>query len=380
MDTYKEMKIVKLLPMTCLSTAFLVLSYAHLILLVASVLSPAETLSQEPMPVAGPSAPTTSASLTTNQFILVTTPNGFVLQFASRGKKKQIPIPREWLVLPEEEKEEEDAFVSSFKYKRQITSFDIGNGQIGLHVSSFDLMTEGSAQAAAGRDVFLTYDGNSSVLGRGNLDLGITKKRVRDGGCFSAEMSHFLLADMNRDGLTDIGVIREEISCDPAAEGGPALYEQRPVRWYVYTPDGWKEDSQNSGNLPVNYSELPLIGIDLGPVDYVAYGLWRSRDPAKWRTRDGQPPRFLPSYRRQLMHHESGKINTSPAPTASVAMSTWDTREDTAVYHPVTVFEPFTGSVNLLSGAEKGTFAQQYVVVDRQSNATLNYEAKFAVR
>lgn len=41
------------------------------------------------------------------------------------------------MIPPEEEKAKEDSYVSSFICEMQVTSFTIGNGKLGLQVSSF---------------------------------------------------------------------------------------------------------------------------------------------------------------------------------------------------------------------------------------------------
>ena len=239
---------------------------------------------------------------------LLTERTRFILQLDLHEGEKKLTIPRAWLVPPDRHVDAD--YVSSVLYSTQVTSFPIGNGKIGLHLSSFDWQKDGSAHATAGRDVFLIYDAKSSTLARGNLHLGITKQTLRDSGCWTAEMAHFLLADVNHDGLTDVGVIKENIFCGPEdSEGirGPQLYEQHPVRWYVYTAQGWKEDAHYSGEFPEKYSELPLVGIVLGTVDFFASMIWESYDPAKWKSSGGKTPRFVPAYRRELMLGHEGK-------------------------------------------------------------------------
>ncbi len=58
----------------------------------------------------------------------------------------------------------------------------------------------------------------------------------------------------------------------------------------------------------------------------------------------------------------------------------WDTTDRTLVYHPANFFVHFNGYVTLPSESPKGTYTEQFVVTDRQANATLNYEAKFEVK
>lgn len=254
-----------------------------------------------------PVAASAQASLATDQFILVATPKRFIVQANSNGRKRQIAVSRAWLIPPAEEKDDGNNFVSSFNYDKRITSFAIGNGKVGLHLSSFALMTEGSARAAAGRDVFLIYDPQSSAIQKGLVDLGVTQARERDGGCFSAQGAHFLLADVNRDGLTDIGLVKEVVECRDVPSGrekymlATPFYSQQPVRWYVFRNGRWHADLAFRGNIPQEATALPLIGMVLSPVDYVAHGLWKSPDPAKWDSRSSEPAPYLPPYRRRLI-------------------------------------------------------------------------------
>ena len=247
-----------------------------------------------------------SVSLNSDQFALIVTDGKFALQFDSRGKKKQISVPREWLVPPEEEREEASSYVSSFNYDRRITAFAMGNGKMGLHLSSFDLLQGGSAQAAAGRDVFLVFDPDASTVQRGLMSLGITKQRVREDGCFSAQTAHFLLADINRDGITDLGVVTERIECLPAAENrdvdrtAQPVYSQDPVQWYVFGHGQWRKNPAHNGVLPQDSAALPLIGMDLSPVDFVGYGYWKSHDPSKWRLRNLESAPYQPPFRSRL--------------------------------------------------------------------------------
>lgn len=226
----------------------------------------------------------------TDQFQLIRRPRGFVLQFVSNRKTRQISVPRDWLVPRDEEQAEEVSYVSSFLYGRQVTSFPIGDGKIGLQVSSFTAQAEGSAHAAAGRDVFLLFDPGSSAVFQGGIERGVTKERVRSMGCFSAKAERYCLADVDGDGLTDIGVVKEELQCVQSKERqdvdlvvGP-FYKEDPVAWYVFRGNGWKIEASLSGKFPEHYVELPLIGIDGSPVDVVGCNLWRTCDRTKWPT------------------------------------------------------------------------------------------------
>ena len=233
-----------------------------------------------------PSAPR-NPPVSTDRFQLIARPRDFALQFVSDGKIKQIAIPRDWLIPPKDEKDEEGTYVTSFHYDKVVSSFPVGNGRMGLHLSSYEIQAEGSAQAAAGRDVFLIFDPKSSVVFRGGIERGVTKQRVRSRGCFEASAEHYFLADVDGDGLTDIGVVKEELQCLERAEApvdtivGP-FYKKYPVVWRVFREDGWKPEPSFLGKFPEHYLELPLIGIDRNPVDFVGCALWRTCDRTKW--------------------------------------------------------------------------------------------------
>lgn len=240
--------------------------------------------------------------ISADRFRLLIDGERFFLQLTSGAKTQPLAIPRDWLIAPEEEKEEEEEelVLSSFRFDHHVTSFPIGNGEIGIQLSSYDMMKEGSMQAAVGRDVFLIYDPTTSKLRPGRMNLGITKERSFGEGCWHARMVHFIVADVNQDGRADIGTINEEIRCPEGRqlwEGDS--YEQHPLHWYLYTADGWKLEEDDSG-WPDSYAELPLIGIEISPVDFVGQILWRSADPFSWKS----PPRYLPTYRKRLIAEE----------------------------------------------------------------------------
>jgi len=168
------------------------------------------------------------------KFKLFRNQHDYSLQY---GKNERLVIPMEWLIPADEVEEDEQCYVSSFHYDEPVTSFKIGDGRIGLHLSSYKIQKEGSAQSAAGRDVFLVFDPERMKLYPGVLKLGVTKSRVRVMGCFSATFHFFVIGDINRDGLIDIGVVKEELRCvwieNMPDISGP-FYEQLPIQWYVY--------------------------------------------------------------------------------------------------------------------------------------------------
>jgi hypothetical protein len=242
--------------------------------------------------------PLPSWPIATDRFSLATEGKGFFLIPAEATPAQRLPIPREWLITPKEEKEEVEGPVPTAKFDSHVTSFPIGNGSIGLHLSSYDIMSEGSMQGAAGRDVFLIYNPGTHAVTKGLTGLGITKDRYRSFGCFTAHMTHFLIADVDRDGRVDIGAVKEEIHClGPDETAQPPVYEQQRILWYLYTPSGWTPEPDLAESLPSHYTELPLIGMDLSPVDFVGQLTWNSPNPKDWAT----PPQYEPAYRRTLI-------------------------------------------------------------------------------
>ena len=191
----------------------------------------------------------------------------------------RISIPREWLYPPEDLEEDEDAYVSSFKYSEQVTTFFIDSELVGIHFSSWDDMPAGagSAMAGAGRDIFLIYNMKTLRIHQGIVDLGITKSRVRSMGCFFAIFHDFVVGDVNNDGLTDIGVVLEEIGCkeDSKETQQTSLkvepyYKKHPIQWYVFKKNTWEKSTQYRGVRPEkNIRNLPLIGLIKSPTDFI---------------------------------------------------------------------------------------------------------------
>jgi hypothetical protein len=257
----------------------------------------------------------------TDEFKLLIKPKKFALQFESNGKSRQIPIPREWLVPPEEEEAEIGNYVLSFGYDAPITSFGIGNGRICLHLSSYDLARDGTSHAAAGRDVFLLFNPESLALTKGGIERGVTKWRVRSEGCLSAAAEHYLLADVNGDGLIDVGVIKERIECvekynkEEDKEWREPYYEQEPAAWYIFAGNGWRLEPNYAGKIPESFLELPLIGTAAADVNDLPLGLWRNFDPSKWVAPNGRPPAYIPPYWKNQIHKHAAAAPQGLEPT-----------------------------------------------------------------
>lgn len=209
-----------------------------------------------------------------NTFKLFRDQNAFSLRY---GKDQRLVIPLEWLIPPDEVHEDDQSYVSSFNYAEDVTSFQIGDGRIGLHLSSYKIQEAGSASAAAGRDFFLVFDPINKKLYKGGLKLGITKSRVRSMGCPFANFYFFVIGDINHDGLIDIGATEEVVRCDRIYDEekdtdkmfGP-FYEKHPIQWYIYSDAHWKYESSFNGHYPhTQYLKLPLINLVKSPVDFI---------------------------------------------------------------------------------------------------------------
>jgi hypothetical protein len=199
----------------------------------------------------------------TMQLKLLSDSGRFSLQITEGDTLSQLSIPPGWLIPKENE---ENGYVSSFNYDETLTAFRIGRGLTGIQISSYDIQKEGSAQAAAGRDVFIIYNAHENQLYPGIINLGITKDRVRSGGTFYATNNIFLLADINHDGFKDIGIIKEDLKFSPLNQS----YIRYPPKWYIFKNNCWINQADSSGIFPLQeIIKLPLIGLSKSPVDFI---------------------------------------------------------------------------------------------------------------
>lgn len=182
------------------------------------------------------------------------------------------PVPGEWLEPPEALAADEHAYVTSLAWELEITSFPVGGGLVGLHLSSYAIQSEGSAGAAAGRDLFLALDPDSGRLRRG-LDLGESKGRVRLGGCVAAWFRRVRVGDVDCDRRLDLAVTDERISCEVPADGSGlarAILSLGPLRWHRWDGEAWTATPELDGALPcAGLRPLPLLGIVRSPIDMV---------------------------------------------------------------------------------------------------------------
>ena len=78
-----------------------------------------------------------------HQFALQQDRDSFSLQPLPVSRQHpRIPIPKEWLVPQQDNTDEDEGPVNPYRYDGQVTSFPIGNGEIGLRFSSFGATTE----------------------------------------------------------------------------------------------------------------------------------------------------------------------------------------------------------------------------------------------
>jgi len=199
----------------------------------------------------------------TMQLKLLSDSGRFRLQITEGDTLSQLSIPPDWLI-PEEN--EEKGYVSGYNYDDTLTAFRIGGRLTGIQLSSYDIQKEGSAQAAAGRDVFLVYNGQENQLYPGIINLGITKDRLRSAGTFYATNNIFLLADINCDGFKDIGIMKEDLQFSPLNQS----YIRYPPEWYIFKNNRWIHEADSSGIFPLQkIIKLPLIGLSKSPVDFI---------------------------------------------------------------------------------------------------------------
>lgn len=202
---------------------------------------------------------------------------GYSLRETGKTKASRLPVQRAWLEPLGVQEEEEYAIVSSLNWSKSVTMFPIEkNGAMGLHLSSYEIQKQGSAQVAAGRDVFLVRE-RDGKLHPGLMDLGLTQVRMRHEGRWFARSHRFAKADIDRDGLTDLGVIKEEIPVRLDSEGiqeiGDPVVQQSPVQWYTYQPSShtWLHNPERDGQQATDGCPemLPLIDMAMTPVEFV---------------------------------------------------------------------------------------------------------------
>ena len=165
-------------------------------------------------------------------------------------------------------------YIDINQWEHKVISFTIEPSILGIYISSYDIQERGSQQAAGGQDRFMVLDLRSGKLNQDGLDLGKTKQRYRFMGMDYATSHNIYLADVNQNGLLDIGVMQEDITwyredsefC-PVREG--PFYCTKPTRWFIFSINGWHESQNTKKKLTeMGAVKIPLIGITKTPVDY----------------------------------------------------------------------------------------------------------------
>jgi hypothetical protein len=198
-------------------------------------------------------------------------------RFAVECPSRRVDGPIEWLMPRAEVDAEKDNYVSSFRFGPDAAAIPIGRGFIAFHLASYEMMKEGSAAAAAGRDVFFLLDPTTHTLRPAGPNLGLTRERQRADGCFRALNHRFFLADVDEDGMLDLGALREELVCrlEESRENPGDSYSRgpfdcpQPVRWHVFADGQWAAAPKHDGFAPAAPRELPLLGITRSPVDFL---------------------------------------------------------------------------------------------------------------
>ncbi len=246
--------------------------------------------------------------------------------------REPLAVPRAWLQPAAVIAEEESHYVSSLEWGRPVTAFALGDGRVGLHLSSYTIATEGSAMAAAGRDLFLIHDPAAKRLLLG-LDLGETKGRVRVDGCFSAWYHRFQLGDVDCDGGLDLGVVEERIDCNDAENEEETPYVVPSVRigelrWYVLGDEGWRERPGLAGRLACfGMRAFPPLGVAQSPVDWVL-GMGKLRPllpPRGDSVASGAPQERRAGTQAVTFKRAGVRIYLPPGWTAERADTTWAT-------------------------------------------------------
>jgi hypothetical protein len=213
----------------------------------------------------------------TARFSLISVENGFALRDNRNTALAAVLVPRDALIPADEEQEAEEMYVKAFNYEERTTAFDIGDGRLGVHTSSYEIMREGSAGYAGGRDKFLIYDPRAGRVSAGGVAAGVTTERIRYADCFwAASHTRFVIADVNGDGLIDLGLQVEGLPCPASSDDAPASrsldadvrYRKQPMRWFVLDGDRWVHRAALDGRRAADQHELPLIGRVMSSVDF----------------------------------------------------------------------------------------------------------------
>lgn len=234
----------------------------------------------QPAPAPGSSAPV----IDRDRLSLVLTEGAYAIADAHAQGAGRVEVPRAWLVPPEEERASAEDYLSAFDYSPRTNAFEIGDGRLGIHCSSYAIMKEGSAGYAAGRDKFLVYDPRRRTVREGGLVAGVTRSRIRLGDClWQAEHTRLFVGDVDGDGLADIALQEEGLPCPSRGDGaertaefdGLSRYRHGPLQWYVLRGDRWQRAAARDATRAPAMTELPMIDQVMTPVTFALTMLLR---------------------------------------------------------------------------------------------------------
>lgn len=186
---------------------------------------------------------------------------------------RRVAVSRDWLIPLAEAAAEEENYVSSFDYDSVVAVFPLAKNVLGVHISSYAILSGGSAMAAVGRDVFVAWDTAQNIV-LDTLHLGITKDRVRYMGRPFARYTYFFIQDLDRDGRTDLAATRERIYWREVSDEemeiqeGP-IEEQTPFEWHRFNGTIWEPAPDWICRVPILSARLPMLSLSKSPVDFV---------------------------------------------------------------------------------------------------------------
>ncbi|MEZ4413893.1 MAG: hypothetical protein R2910_12970 [Gemmatimonadales bacterium] len=156
-------------------------------------------------------------------------------------------------------------------FDTRVSAVAVDRDRVLLHLQSYEIMGEGSAAGAVGRDVFLVLSLATGRITRLDAGPALTHGRNRGAGCWTAWDTSYRVADVNGDGVRDLGVIRRELTCTPPDDEAvsPPTCRVHPVEWWVSSGNGgWTRQPAFDGMLPSDLLVLPSH-LTVQPVDFV---------------------------------------------------------------------------------------------------------------
>ncbi len=201
----------------------------------------------------------------TVQFRLQQSGSRTEIRHVGRDATREVSVSAAWLRGTDEDDEIAMVFDTS------VIAATVDAHRTLLLLQSYEIVTEGGSAQAAGRDVFLVFDSADSMLTPFALGPRLARGRNRGAGCWTAWDTSYIVADVNGDGVRDLGVTQREVRCDPPEDGQPGRSARTvdPVRWWVSSADGgWTEQDAYDGLLPPERLVLPSR-LAKQPVDFV---------------------------------------------------------------------------------------------------------------